>query len=132
MELHHYAPHRMLDLAYLHKNYVATGLGDALRNILQTFQHQSRQNLQTIQDAHAAGNYANLTMAAHTLKGAAGSVGAFRLADGAEKLEDAAEQADSDAVTRLCAELVHLTNATLEAISSILAQPRDERWPPPF
>ncbi|MGE0156519.1 MAG: Hpt domain-containing protein [Geobacter sp.] len=132
MELHPYAPNRMLDLAYLHKNYVATGLGEALRTVLQTFQSQSQQNLQTIQNAHASGNYANLTMAAHTLKGAAGSVGAFRLADGAEKLEDAAERADAVAVDRLSVELAHLTRATLAAIASILAQPQDERWPAPF
>jgi|GEM_PF-1069946 len=132
MESRHYAPRLILDLPYLHKNYMATGLGDVLPDVLQTFQEQARQNLQSIRQACAASNYSGIAQAAHTLKGAAGSVGALRLADGAEELEAAAGQADAAAVTRLSTELDHLTNATLEAISSILAQPQNERWPAPF
>ena len=132
MESRHYAPRLMLDLPYLHRNYVATGLGSVLPDVLQTFQKQAQRNLQTIQEACRTGNQTALQETAHTLKGAAGSVGAFRLADGAEELEDAVEQNDAAAAARLCAELAHLTNATLQAISSILAQPQDERWPAPF
>jgi HPt (histidine-containing phosphotransfer) domain-containing protein len=132
MESRHYAPRLMLDLPYLHKNYVATGLGGVLPDVLQTFQNQARHNLQSIQRACAASNFSGIGQAAHSLRGAAGSVGAFRLADGAEELEDAVEQNDAAAAARLCAELAHLTNATLEAISLVLAQPQNERWPAPF
>lgn len=132
MESRHYAPRLMMDLAYLHRNYVATGLGGILPEVLQTFQEQAQQNLQSIRQACAASNHSGVFETAHTLKGAAGSVGAFQLADVAEQLEDAAERADAAAVARLSAELTYLTDATLAAIASILAQPQDKRWPAPF
>lgn len=132
MESRRYAPRLMLDLAYLHKNYVAPGLGDALRDVLQIFGTQLRQNLHTIQDSCASGRLETLSETAHTLKGAAGSVGALRLADAAEELEDAAEQQQTETVAQLAEELASLGDGTLAAIDALLAQPHDRNWPKPL
>jgi two-component system sensor histidine kinase/response regulator len=132
MESRRYAPRLMLDLAHLHKNYVTTGLGDALRSVLQTFVKQLQQNLHTIQEAAASGRFEVLSETAHTLKGAAGSVGALRLADAAEELEGAADRRHTETVTLLAEELARLGDGTLTAIDGLLAQPHDKSWPKPL
>lgn len=132
MESRRYAPQLMLNLAYLHQNYVATGFGDVLREVLQVFREQAQQNLQDILKAHDAGNYSGVEEAAHTLKGSASSVGALRLADGAEELEEAAEKCNQKATDQLIDELTCLVNGTLTAVDTVLAQPQGKHWPVPF
>lgn len=132
MESRRCAPRLMLDLAYLRTNYVATGMGDALRDVLHIFGNQLQQNLQTIQQACASGRREVLAETAHTLKGAAGSVGALRLADAAEGLEEAAESEQTGTVALLVEELARLGDGTLAAINALLAQPHDKNWPRPL
>jgi len=127
-----YNPRQMLNLAYLHKNYVAVGFGEVLRDVLQAFHEQAQQNLQTILAAQAAGNMTAVSETAHTLKGSAGSVGALRLAEGAEELEEAADKASPAKVAQLISELDALVLGTLTAVTTVLAQPDNERWPSPF
>lgn len=127
-----YNPRLMLNLAYLHKNYVATGLDDLLREVLHIFGNQLQQNLQTILEAQTGGNFTVVSETAHTLKGTAGSVGALRLADAAEELEEAADKASPAAVTLLIEELARLGDGTLAAIDALLAQPYDKNWPRPL
>ncbi len=123
---------RFLDLAYLHENYVQVGFGDVLRDVLQTFDKQARQNLQTIQTAYSTSDLNAVSEVAHTLKGSAGSVGALRLAAVAEALEKSAGNGDMAAATHLTSELTALTEGTLAEVAIILTQPLDDRWPTPW
>lgn len=125
---HHNILH-LLNLSYLHENYIATGFGEALRSALHSFQEQAAQNLQTIQQSHASGDRTALLEAVHTLKGSAGSVGALRLAEDAERLEQAAAQGDQSTITTLVDEVTRLATDTQSAISILLAQPHNEHWP---
>lgn len=122
----------MLNLTYLHKNFVEVGFGDVLRDVLEAFQAQAKQNLQTICEAHASSNYNCIEETAHTLKGSASSIGAFRVAEVAEELEEAAEKQNQLATSQLVDELSSLVQATLSAVTIILEQPSSDRWPAPF
>lgn len=132
MKPYWHKPRLLLNLDYLHANYVSAGFGDILRDVLHAFHGQATENLQTILEAYARGDFIVVAETAHTLKGSAGSVGALRLAEGAEELEDAAEQGNLTAVGQLIHELSGLVSGTLTAVTTILAQPQDERWPTAF
>lgn len=132
MGSHERAPRTMLDLTYLRENYVAAGLGDVLRDALQMFQEQLRHTLQSIQAAHASGNHLDLEQTIHTLKGTAGSVGAQRLANSAERLEQALHSQQAETIELLVEEVTLLTHATQAAIAAVLAQPHNRHWPQPL
>lgn len=125
-------PRLMLNLDYLHKNYVAVGFGEILRDVLQAFHEQAQQNLQTILKAQAEGNFTVVSETAHTLKGSAGSVGAFRLAEAAEELEEAAKKRHQSATNQLINKLNTRVQATLNAVTLVLEQPASDQWPSPF
>jgi HPt (histidine-containing phosphotransfer) domain-containing protein len=63
--------------------------------------------------------------AAHTLKGSARGVGAWRVARAAERLEQAATEADEDAMKAAIAEL---EAASLEVCAAIAALGRSPGW----
>lgn len=63
--------------------------------------------------------------AAHTLKGSARGVGAWRVARAAERLEQAATEADEDAMKAAIAEL---KAASLEVCAAIAALGRSPGW----
>lgn len=82
----------VLDLAHL-RNYT---LGDdALqREILDLFREQIKNSLHLLQEAADSGDKSAWEMAAHTLKGSARAVGAFRLGSAAAAGEKHADSSD--------------------------------------
>jgi HPt (histidine-containing phosphotransfer) domain-containing protein len=73
------------------------------REVLGLFEAQAAKLLQTIRTASGK----EQSEAAHALKGAARGIGAFRVADEAEKIE----QGDSGAVERLAERVLEAQNA---------------------
>jgi HPt (histidine-containing phosphotransfer) domain-containing protein len=99
----------VLDLAHL----VRQTLGDSAleREILQLFMRQSTTLLQGIE--HPSSHERQL-VAAHTLKGSARAVGAWRVAEAAQRVEGCADEG-AVAVLRKCVEDVNA--AILEVLA---------------
>jgi len=66
-------------------------LGDEFREILETFVSSSRADYEALCAAHAAEDLPQVRHYAHRIKGAAGNVGAARLAAAARSVEEAAK-----------------------------------------
>lgn len=82
------------------------------REVLEIFARQITLTLRRIATAMPAG----VAAAAHTLKGSARGIGAWRVARAAERLEQAAASADEQAMR---AAIVELQAAALEACAAI-------------
>lgn len=70
----------LLDYHYLQENYYQVGFSYLLPEILELFRNQAALYLKAIEQHLMQGNLQELAQEAHTLKGAAGSVGAAALA----------------------------------------------------
>jgi HPt (histidine-containing phosphotransfer) domain-containing protein len=97
------------------------------REVLEIFARQTAMTLQRI----AGAGPARTAAAAHTLKGSARGIGAWRVAAAAERLENAAASAVDDAA--MLAAIVELEAASFEARVAIglrLSESDDDVAPP--
>ncbi len=108
-------PDQEQELATLDENHLGRmTLGDRRleHEVLEIFARQNSLILKRIVSAEPG----LVAAAAHTLKGSARGVGAWRVARAAERLEQAATQADEDAMK---AALVELEAASFEVCAAI-------------
>ncbi len=109
------------DLILDEDHLVRMTLGDRAleREVLEIFVRQNALMLGRIADAGPA----RLVEAAHTLLGSARGIGAWRVAQAAERLERAGEEADEEGSNRALATLIaDLEAASLEAGAAIVAR----------
>jgi HPt (histidine-containing phosphotransfer) domain-containing protein len=98
---------------HVHLERMTLGDRSLEREVLEIFVRQTALTLQRI----AGAGPARTAAAAHTLKGSARGIGAWRVAEAAERLEQAAtEAADSAAVLAAIAELEAASIETRRAI----------------
>lgn len=112
----------VLDQDYLRVNYHQAGFSYLLPEILALFRRQAAIYLQSIEQHLMQANLHELAQEAHTLKGAAGSVGAAALAQIAQHLEETAPDSNIAAVTLLVDSLREITDLTDAAIAAELAR----------
>lgn len=112
----------VLDQDYLRVNYHQAGFSYLLPEILALFRRQAAIYLQSIEQLLMQANLHELAQEAHTLKGAAGSVGAAALAQIAQHLEETAPDSNIAAVTLLVDSLREITDLTDAAIAAELAR----------
>ena len=78
------------------------GGDDLVRDLMATFAERTPERLRSAESSHAVGDLEGAAAALHSLRSAAGTVGARRLADLAGRLERAARgHGDDDLVTGL-------------------------------
>ena len=112
----------LLDQDYLRVNYHQAGFSYLLPEILELFRSQAAIYLKAIEQHLMQGNLHELAQEAHTLKGAAGSVGAAALAQIAQDLEETAPDSDVTAVALQVDSLRKITDRTDAAIAAELAR----------
>ena len=112
----------LLDQDYLRVNYHQAGFSYLLPEILELFRSQAAIYLKAIEQHLMQGNLHELAQEAHTLKGAAGSVGAAALAQIAQDLEETAPDSDVTAVALQVDSLREITDRTNAAIAAELAR----------
>jgi len=112
----------LLDQHYLRENYHQVGFSYLLPELLELFRGQAILHLETIEQHLTQGNLHEVALEAHTLKGAAGSVGATALAQIAHHLEESAPDSDIAAVSLQVAALREITDQTTAAIRAELAR----------
>ena len=112
----------LLDQDYLRVNYHQAGFSYLLPEILELFRGQATIYLKAIEQHLMQGNLHELAQEAHTLKGAAGSVGAAALAQIAQDLEETAPDSDVTAVALQVDSLREITDRTDAAIAAELAR----------
>lgn len=112
----------VLDQDYLRVNYHQAGFSYLLPEILALFRRQAAIYLQSIEQHLMQANLHELALEAHTLKGAAGSVGAAALAQIAQHLEETVPDSDIAAVTLLVDSLREITDRTDAAITAELVR----------
>jgi HPt (histidine-containing phosphotransfer) domain-containing protein len=78
------------------------GRPDILQQLLRTYLSSSAKLIEDMQAATSAQDYAALRMAAHSLKSSSRTLGARRLSDLCQQLENAAEQQLSQGCGTLC------------------------------
>lgn len=77
-----------------------------LSDLVPGFLERKRQDLRTILDATAKGDYEVITHLAHRIKGEGGSYGFARMTDLGRAMEDAARRRDTGTVERLSLDLL--------------------------
>jgi len=112
----------LLDHDYLQANYHEAGFSYLLPELLELFRTQSAIYLQSLETLLGQGNLKGLSEEAHSLKGAAGSVGAAALAEAAQTLENTVKNADIATATALVLHLSTLSKLTDSAIIEELEQ----------
>jgi len=118
-------PDQEQELVTLDENHLARmTLGDCRleHEVLEIFARQNNLILKRIVGAEPG----PVAAAAHTLKGSARGVGAWRVAQAAERLEQAAARADEDAMKAAIVELEAASFEVCAAIAARLSAHRDE------
>ncbi|MBV5349981.1 Hpt domain-containing protein [bacterium] len=110
----------LLDHDYLQINYHEAGFSYLLPELLQLFREQSALYLQSLEKFLGQSNFKGLSLEAHSLKGAAGSVGAAALAEAAQTLEQTVLATDMTTATALVMHLSRLSKLTDSAIAAEL------------
>jgi HPt (histidine-containing phosphotransfer) domain-containing protein len=110
----------LLDHDYLQINYHEAGFSYLLPELLELFREQSAIYLQSLEECLGQGNLKGLSEEAHSLKGAAGSVGAAALAEAAQTLENTVIHADIATATALVTHLSRVSKLTDSAIAAEL------------
>jgi signal transduction histidine kinase/CheY-like chemotaxis protein/HPt (histidine-containing phosphotransfer) domain-containing protein len=85
---------------------LAGGDEHAVRALLEDFLASTRQDLEELDTARAAGDFAGLARQAHKIKGAAQLVGALELAEAASRLEIGSRAADWASIAPRAADVV--------------------------
>jgi len=112
----------LLDQDYLHINFHEAGFSYLLPEILRLFREQSAIYLQSLETFLKQNNLKGLSEEAHSLKGAAGSVGAVALAQAAEAIENSVAHTDLTTATALITQLRSISQLTDAAIVTELEQ----------
>jgi HPt (histidine-containing phosphotransfer) domain-containing protein len=112
----------LLDQHYLRVNYHQAGFSYLLPEILELFRDQATLHLEAIEQRLMQGNLHELAQEAHTLKGAAGSVGAAALAQLAHHLEESAAVSQIAEVSQQVRALRELMAQTDTAITTELVR----------
>lgn len=112
----------LLDQKYLQQNFHEVGFSYLLPEILGLFREQSAIYLQALETHLNQGDLKGLAEEAHSLKGAAGSVGAAALAEAAETIENSAANTDHITATTLVTHLNSISQRTDAAIVTELEQ----------
>ncbi|SJZ51044.1 Hpt domain-containing protein [Trichlorobacter thiogenes] len=112
----------LLDHHYLRENYHQAGFSYLLPEILELFRDQATLHLETIEQHLMQGNLHEVAQEAHTLKGAAGSVGAAALAQLAHHLEESAPVSQIAEVSQQVRALRELIAQTDTAITTELVR----------
>lgn len=112
----------VLDQDYLMVNFHQAGFSYLLPEILTLFRGQATNSLHSIEEQLKKMDTKAIAMEAHTLKGAAGSVGAAALAQMALQLEESAPGSDIDSVTLQVGSLRKIIEQTETAIDEELAR----------
>jgi HPt (histidine-containing phosphotransfer) domain-containing protein len=110
----------LLDHEYLHINYHDAGFSYLLPEIMALFRSQAAIYLDSIEQHLMQGDLHGLALEAHTLKGAAGSVGATALAQIANNLEETASGSNIAEVSLQVGALREITSQTTAAITAEL------------
>jgi HPt (histidine-containing phosphotransfer) domain-containing protein len=118
-EMHEAAaiPLRVIDDEHLER--ITLGDRHLEREVLQIFVRQSAMMLERISGAQST----VLFTAAHTLIGSARGVGAWRVADAAERLERASREGRSEDISEAIADLKAASLEATAAIAARLAKP---------
>lgn len=112
----------LLDHHYLKENYHQVGFSYLLPEILELFRVQATIHLKAIEQHLMQGNLHEVAQEAHTLKGAAGSVGAAALAQLAQYVEENATNSDIAKASQLVHALRERTDQTTAAITTELVR----------
>lgn len=112
----------VLDQDYLMVNFHQAGFSCLLPEILTLFRGQAANSLHSIEEQLKKMDTKAIAMEAHTLKGAAGSVGAAALEQMALQLEESAPGSDIDSVTLQVGSLRKIIEQTKAAIDEELAR----------
>jgi HPt (histidine-containing phosphotransfer) domain-containing protein len=118
-EMHEAAaiPLRVIDDEHLER--ITLGDRRLEREVLQIFVRQSAMMLERISGEQPA----VLAMAAHTLIGSTRGIGAWRVADAAERLERASREGRSEDISEAIADLKAASLEATAAIAARLAKP---------
>jgi HPt (histidine-containing phosphotransfer) domain-containing protein len=113
-----------LTIDEVHLERMTLGDRSLEREVLEIFARQTTMTLERI----AGSGPARAAAAAHTLKGSARGIGAWRVAQAAERLEEAAAgEADETAMLAAIAELEEASSEAREAIGQRLSH--GAAWP---
>ena len=112
----------LLDHHYLNENYHQVGFSYLLPEILELFRGQAAIHLNIIEQHLMQGNLHEVAQEAHTLKGAAGSIGAAALAQLAKYVEETAADSDIAKVSQQVHALREITDQTTAAITTELVR----------
>ena len=104
--------HRLSIIDEDHLERMTLGDQSLEREVLEIFARQAMLTLERLADAGPA----RAAAAAHTLKGSARGVGAWRVASAAERLEQAAAEGSNDAIAEALAKLEAASIEVREAI----------------
>jgi two-component system sensor histidine kinase/response regulator len=77
------------DIAETVERLRALGGDQFVAELFSSYLAQSEENVATIRKAMQTGDVASVGVAAHTLKGSSGAIGAFHLADLSSKIDEA-------------------------------------------
>lgn len=89
------------DLEFQRAQFLDAGLEESLADILATFVRSATRECQRMEECLASGSYAELADAAHSVKGAAATIGAPAVSARAAELEAAARREDGLLAARL-------------------------------
>ncbi|CAG0985636.1 two-component system, NarL family, sensor histidine kinase BarA [Geobacteraceae bacterium] len=107
------------DLEFQRSQFHDAGLEDFLADILSTFARSSATECERMEEYLAAGRYAELAAAAHSVKGAAATIGAPQVSKRAGELEAAAEKNDGPLAARLIVQLRREVRRIEAAVSKL-------------
>jgi HPt (histidine-containing phosphotransfer) domain-containing protein len=114
---------RALDTAILGE--IRTLIGQAkLEHLLDLLADELEERPRALRDALADRQFDQASAAAHTLKGAAGNLGATAVADAARLLQPAIAHAQEGCLEALAPALRHLARAVSDAQQALTAMPR--------
>ncbi|GLI39774.1 DUF3365 domain-containing protein [Geobacter hydrogenophilus] len=89
------------DLEFQQSQFHDAGIGDCLAEVLSIFAQSTATECKRMEEHLAAGKYAELAAAAHSVKGAAATIGAPHVSRCAADVETAARKSDGAAVVRV-------------------------------
>lgn len=95
---------------------------DFLRELFEMFLDNEPKRLAALAAAVAAGDQEQVRYLAHSLKGAAATLGLDRLRDACRELEFAAKEGREEALTECCARIKHEAEGVFALMRQVMAQ----------
>ncbi|WP_246561259.1 ATP-binding protein, partial [Geobacter grbiciae] len=93
------------DLEFQRSQFHDAGIGDCLAEVLAIFAQSTAAECERMEEYLAAGKYAELVAAAHSVKGSAATIGAPQVSRCAADVETAARKSDGAAAARIIPQL---------------------------